>query len=266
MTDSTPAPTPRPAPIPGQPYCGVCGYALAGAVATSVCPECGTPLVECLVRGSPRFGRPTSRRYTSPIHVFGLPVLQIAFGPDLLSGETKGRAKALIAMGDQAYGGIAIGGVSVGVVAFGGMSVGGFTMGGVSLGLVTAAGGLAAGTGLSAGGCAVGALAIGGMGAGYGAVGGMAVGRYAYGGVALGQHAIGRGAPLSSDPATAAFFKETAWFFGSSPTTPGATLTAGWQAALCVIGLDLLAAGAILLIALWAKMARGSKAAPTPAP
>lgn len=256
--DASPAPSPaRAAPQPGQPYCGVCGYALAGATETAKCPECGTPIVECLVRGPHRFGNMRSKRYTSPVHILGMPLVQIAFGPDPVTGAMRGRAKAFIALGDQATGVFAFGGVATGVVAFGGVAFGAFTGGGVSAGLLTAMGGLSMGAGLSAGGVTVGALSIGGVSVGYGAVGGLAVGRFAYGGLAVGSHAITGGAPISSDPQAASFFRNTSWYFGVAPVAPGRSLIAGWQAAACILGIDVLATGAIMLVALWAKRRSG---------
>lgn len=113
------------------------------------------------------------------------------------------------------------------------------------------------GAGLAAGGVSVGALSIAGVSVGYGAVGGVAVGRFAYGGLAVGPHAVTGGAPISSDPQAAAFFRGTSWYFGVAPVAPGRSLIAGWEAAACIVGIDVLATGAILLVALWAKMSRG---------
>lgn len=243
---------------PGQPYCGVCGYQLSGVTESSKCPECGTALVECLMRGPIGFRAGKARRYTSPVQALGLPILQIALGPDPATGEMRGKARALIAIGDSATGAIAIGGVCKGGVCAGGVCIGLFTMGGVSIGALTAAGGVTIGAGLSAGGVAVGSFAVGGVAAGYGVVGGVAVGRYAYGGVATGQHVVSGGGGLKSNPQAALFFQQNAWFFGTNPAVVGQMSIAGWQSAVCVMAIDLVAALGVGLVALWARWRRGA--------
>jgi hypothetical protein len=196
---------------PGEPYCSNCGYSLAGATETAVCPECGRPLVEVLTR-APRV-RSGRRHYKSEATLLGLPVIHIAMGPNPETGEMRGRARGIIAIGDVAFGGVAIGGFSAGVVSFGGLSIGLFAAGGGAIGLLCATGGGAVGLGMSAGGGAVGTLAAGGGAVGYVASGGGAVGFYAQGGGAFGKHVI---SPSGSDPAAVAMFQETSWFFGSA--------------------------------------------------
>ena len=189
----------------GDPYCSNCKYSLVGLTESAKCPECGRPLVEVLQRHGGFIG---GRRYTSDIVLFGLPLVQIAYGPH--GDERKGRARAIIAIGDVACGWIAMGGRAVGIVAAGGVAVGVVAIGGCSLGLL-AIGGLALGAVVS-GGLAVALLANGGLAAGLVAQGGLAIGYLARGGRAIGAHAVG---PIARDPHAIRFFEEWSWMFGS---------------------------------------------------
>jgi hypothetical protein len=101
-------------------------------------------------------------RKRSRIRVAGLPLFEIAFGPQLSRGEAHGHAKALIAIGDHATGVLAIGGLAQGVVAVGGLSEGLIAMGGCTLGLLAAFGGVAVGA-FAVGGVALGAVTRGGV-------------------------------------------------------------------------------------------------------
>jgi hypothetical protein len=141
-----------------------------------------------------RGGRGRGIRYRSSFGLGDTPLLAIAVGPDLSSGELRGHARGVIAIGDLATGFIAIGGLARGVLAFGGLALGGLSFGGLSIGVL-----------LAAGGVAVGSLAFGGGALGGVAVGGGAVGYYACGGAAAGAHAV---SPLSVDPEARAFFRE----------------------------------------------------------
>jgi hypothetical protein len=189
----------------GDPYCSNCGYSLTGLTESSRCPECGKPLVEILQR---RGGFMGGRRYTSNIHLFGLPLLQVAFGPH--GDERIGRARAIFAMGDVACGWFALGGRCRGIVALGGMAVGVVAIGGVCVGLL-ALGGVAAG-GLVAGGIALGLLANGGLGAGWIVQGGLAIGYYARGGKAIGQHVV---SATVRDAEALELFREWGWLLGT---------------------------------------------------
>ena len=82
----------------------------------------------------------------------GLPLVDIAIGPDLKNSELQGHARGIIAIGDTANGWIAIGGVAKGGLAIGGIAIGGG---------------------------AIGIVAIGGGALGYYALGGGAFGKYA---------------------------------------------------------------------------------------
>jgi hypothetical protein len=115
-------------------------------------------------------------RKRSKTELFGIPLWEIALGPDPVRGEQRGHARAVFAMGDIATGLFAFGGVARGGFCFGGVAVGLVTFGGVSIGLLTALGGCALGLGFSAGGLAVGAIAVGGAAFGLFAVGGLAIG------------------------------------------------------------------------------------------
>lgn len=108
-----------------------------------------------------RFQRTQSIRKRSKATIFGLPLYEIALGPDPESGEARGNAKAIIAIGDIATGVLALGGFAQGGLAIGGMALGLFSLGGCSVGLVAAVGGLAVGS-IAVGGCAIGLVAIGG--------------------------------------------------------------------------------------------------------
>jgi hypothetical protein len=141
-------------------------------------------------RGFPYRGiRKRSNRF-----YWGLPLYDIAMGPDPEKGEMRGHAKGIIAIGDIATGVLALGGVARGIFAFGGVAVGvllGF--GGLSVGLLAFGG-------LAMGGIALGGGAIGGI-----AIGGGAVGYYAVGGGAFGEHVI-RG--MAQDPEAVRFFND----------------------------------------------------------
>jgi hypothetical protein len=90
----------------------------------------------------------------------GLPLWDIAYGPDIEKGEKRGRARGIIALGDVATGWLAIGGLARGGIALGGVAFGGIAIGGCAVG-VLASGGAAIG-GIAIGGGALGIVAIGG--------------------------------------------------------------------------------------------------------
>jgi hypothetical protein len=142
------------------------------------------------VRGQ---GMRSVRRRASSF-VGNLPLWEIAIGPDLEKGESRGHAKAVLALGDIATGFVAVGGWARGGLAIGGLATGLFSFGGLSIGALVAAGGLA-----------IGSAAIGGGAIGVVAIGGGAVGEYACGGGAAGTHVI---SAARSDPEAEAFFQE----------------------------------------------------------
>jgi hypothetical protein len=94
----------------------------------------------------------------------GLPLYDIAYGPDSEMGEKHGKARGIIAIGDEARGWLALGGDARGVVALGGKAMGIIALGGISVGVI------------ALGGLALGAVALGGLAAGGIAVGGKAMG------------------------------------------------------------------------------------------
>lgn len=191
-----------------DPYCSHCGYSLVGLTESSKCPECGRPLVEVLTR--PAFA-PIGKRYTSPIVLFGLPLVHIAIGPG--ENERVGKARGIIAIGDIATGWFAFGGVARGLFAFGGLALGLVSFGGLGVGLLLAFGGAAVG-GAAIGGAAVGGVATGGLAIGYVAQGGGAFGQYARGG-----NTLARGAPRGSagGPDDQMFFDRWSWLLGRGP-------------------------------------------------
>jgi hypothetical protein len=134
----------------------------------------------------------------------GLPLYDIAMGPDPEKGEVRGHARGLIAIGDIATGVLALGGVARGIFAFGGLAAG------VLLGV----GGLSTGL-LAVGGLAVGGIALGGGAMGVIAIGGGAVGYYAVGGGAAGEHVI---SGMLQDPEAVRFFSE--WLPGLRELLP----------------------------------------------
>jgi hypothetical protein len=177
-------------PKPGEPYCSNCGYVLTGATETTVCPECGKPLVEVLVRGRVAWAT-KGKRFRTEATLWGLPIIDVAMGPD--ENGRRGRAKGIIAIGDIATGFIAIGNAwATGVVAIGGGGGWGIATigGGCGIGVISAIGGGAVG-GFAIGGMAVGGIAVGGGAAGFVAQGGAAAGYYARGGGVVGVHVVG---------------------------------------------------------------------------
>ena len=136
--------------------------------------------------------------------ICGLPLYDIAIGPDLVKGEVRGRARGIIAVGDIAIGWLAVGGAARGIVAIGGVALGVVALGGCAVGVISM-GGAALGL-LALGGAAIGGVAIGGGAVGIVAVGGGAVGYYACGGGAWGKYVI---SAVERSPEAVEFFK--AW-------------------------------------------------------
>ncbi|MEM7229611.1 MAG: hypothetical protein AAF432_12440 [Planctomycetota bacterium] len=225
----------------GEPRCGICGHSLQGCVDSARCPECGRPIIEVLVRGQGKWGR----RYKSNATLMGLPIIHVALGAT--ATERIGRARGIIAIGDDAMGWIAIGGRTRGIVAIGGMSMGCFSLGGMSLGAITSCGGVSIG-GMSSGGLSLGVLSQGGVAAGWVAGGGMAIGQYASGGGTIGKHILGRGV---NDPAAVAMFDSLSFFFGNGAA--GFSPFMLIQPFIAVIGLTAIAAATIGVIAMIAK-------------
>jgi len=114
-----------------------------------------------LTGGAPAHQTP-SIRHRSRARFAGIPLVEVAFGPNRSRGEAHGHAKAMIAIGDQATGVLAIGGLAQGIVAVGGLSEGLIAVGGCTLGLFAALGGVAVGS-FAVGGVALGAVTRGGV-------------------------------------------------------------------------------------------------------
>jgi hypothetical protein len=126
--------------------------------------------------------------------ICGLPLYDIAIGPDFEKGEMRGHARGLIAIGEIATGILAIGGIARGFIVIGGVAIGAASLGGVAIGI-----------GLAIGGAAIGAIAFGGGAGGFAAMGGEAVGYYACGGDAHGVHVV---SPMIQDPQAVKFFTD----------------------------------------------------------
>ena len=101
-------------------------------------------------------------RRTSSVRVWGIPLYEIAMGPDPVTGQMRGHARALFAFGDIATGVLAFGGLSQGVIAIGGVAVGLVAIGGCAFGVLAGLGGVATGW-YSLGGVAMGVRPIGGL-------------------------------------------------------------------------------------------------------
>ncbi len=147
-------------------HCPECRRSISDKALT--CPHCGYPLDPSESARSEGKSQITyGYEYTSPLTIFGMPLVHIVYGPGF-----GGRLK-------PAKGFIAIGNVAIGIFAFGGFAVGVISIAGIGLGLISIAG-MAFGLLGGAGGIAV----------GYIAVGGIAIGMYAIGGLAIGSHTI----------------------------------------------------------------------------
>ncbi|MCC9599438.1 hypothetical protein LOC67_02615 [Stieleria sp. JC731] len=143
-------------------------------------------------------------RKQSRSKIAGVPLYDIAFGPDANEGKNFGHARGIIAIGDVATGVIALGGIARGVIAIGGLAIGLISLGGCAIGLTAAVGGLAIGT-LAIGGLALGLIAIGGAALGIIAIGGGSIGYYACGGAAIGKYTL---SGFTQDPEAITFFQQ----------------------------------------------------------
>lgn len=131
-------------------------------------------------------------RKRSKTVICGLPLYDIATGPDAERGEMRGHARGIIAIGDLATGFFALGGMARGFLAIGGGAIGVIALGGGAIGLVALGGG------------AIGLLAFGGAALGFVAFGGGACGYYACGGGAIGKYVL---SAAEQDPEAIRFFQ-----------------------------------------------------------
>ena len=139
-----------------------------------------------------------SVRKRSESCLWGLPLYEIAIGPNPDKNEIRGHARGVVAIGDIATGIVAMGGVSRGLIALGGVALGVISFGGLSIGIL-----------LGVGGLAIGSFAFGGAAAGIVAIGGGALGYYASGGAAFGKYVM---SGIGQDPEAIRFFGQ--WFPG----------------------------------------------------
>ncbi len=185
-----------------------------------MCPECGRPLVEVLVRDSSQLIKLMGKHYTSKATLFGMPAICVALG---IGDDGKpAHARGWIAIGGRATGVIAVGGMARGVVAVGGLSVGVFTFSGVSLGLLGAFSGVAISPfGLAFGGVAIGLIAVGGVAIGGVTAAGVCIGWYAWGppGACTAKYLFRSGAAAAVDPDAAAMYGRLTWLFGRNLAT-----------------------------------------------
>lgn len=100
-------------------------------------------------------------RYRTTKTLWGLPLIDIASGPDPCIGEATGRAKGIIAIGDVATGVVAIGAFARGIIAIGCVCIGVISLGVASLGLLLAVGGCVGIASIAVGGSAIGVVAHG---------------------------------------------------------------------------------------------------------
>jgi hypothetical protein len=149
---------------------------------------------------------PRGVRKRSESVYFGMPLWEVATGPDPDRGEIRGHARAIFAVGDIATGVFALGGIARGVVCLGGITLGCFTLGGVSMSLIFALGGVAIAP-VAVGGAAIGGIAMGGAAIGGVAIGNAGVGYYAKGAAAAGRFVI---SAFRQDPEAVRFFAQ--WF------------------------------------------------------
>jgi hypothetical protein len=159
-----------------------------------------------------RGGRSVRRRASWGIG--NLPFWEVAVGPDPGTGESRGHARAVVAVGDIATGFVAVGGWARGVVALGGLATGLISLGGLSIGVLVAVGGLA-----------IGSVAFGGGAVGKVAIGGGALGDYACGGGAAGTHVV---SAARSDPEAEAFFRDNG-LGGVCPPGSRLRMPAEWE-------------------------------------
>lgn len=119
-------------------------------------------------------------RIRSSTTIFGIPLVEIAFGKDMASDETQGHARAIFAYGDTATGVFAAGGRAIGLFAYGKHAFGVVAWGLTAVG-VFPIGFLSAGI-TAAGAVAIGGISLGMLAAGYITIGMVAIGIHTFAG------------------------------------------------------------------------------------
>lgn len=162
-------------------------------------------VAELRAKQHPRHVQRGVRKRSEAVY-FGMPLWEVASGPDPEHGELRGHARAIFAVGDIATGVFALGGIARGVFCLGGLTFGCFTIGGVAMSLILAFGGVAISS-IAIGGVAIGGVALGGAAIGGVAIANAGVGYYAKGAAAAGKFVINA---VRQDPEAVQFF--TQWF------------------------------------------------------
>jgi hypothetical protein len=154
--------------------CPVCGWRIgyrSTLLLPGACEACGALFRPGSVWAAAQAAGGGAVRVVSKTRILGVPLFAVAYGVDPASGQKRGVAKGLVAVGNVAVGIVAVGDMAVGVVPVGAVAVGVLPVGAVSVGMF-AVGGLAFGL-AALGGVAVGGVAIGGLAFGIRVLGGL---------------------------------------------------------------------------------------------
>lgn len=127
-------------------------------------------------------------RKESAARLFGWPLVSIRYGPDGETGEQRGHARGIIAVGNSAIGVVAVGNLALGIFAVGAAAVGFFSAGGIAFGVLLAYGLGAVGTGITYALFSFGLLSAGVIAVGLVSAGTLAIGYFAFGAAGFGVH------------------------------------------------------------------------------